>query len=66
LRKHYKIKKKRAKRCSRADGQIATEDAALGTKVTFGSLLDQTIQAVWNAENYNLHHHFEKWTGRKF
>ncbi|MBY0473198.1 radical SAM protein [Patescibacteria group bacterium] len=45
------------------DGQIATEDVSLGTKITFGSLLEQPIATAWNCNNYNLPHHFEKWVG---
>ncbi len=45
------------------DGKIGTEDAVLGTKVMFGSLLTQPIESIWNAENYNLAQHFEKWVG---
>lgn len=45
------------------DGQIGTEDVSLGTKVLFGSLLTQPIESIWNAENYNLAQHFEKWVG---
>ena len=47
------------------DGQIGTEDFALNDKVMFGSLLKQSIQSVWNVENYNLQHHFEKWVGNR-
>jgi MoaA/NifB/PqqE/SkfB family radical SAM enzyme len=46
------------------DGQIGTEDFAQGTKLMYGSLLEQSIESIWNAENYNLQHHFEKWVGK--
>lgn len=45
------------------DGQMGTEDFLANGKIVFGSLLEQSIQSVWNVENYNLRHHFEKWVG---
>lgn len=47
------------------DGQLATEDIELGTKVSFGSVVDNPISKYWNGENYNLKEHFQKWVGSR-
>ena len=45
------------------DGQMATEDVNAGQKVSYGSLLEENVASMWNAENFNLEQHFQKWVG---
>jgi MoaA/NifB/PqqE/SkfB family radical SAM enzyme len=43
------------------DGQLATEDMALGRKLSFGSVLDTPMSKAWTSENFDIRAHFRKW-----
>lgn len=45
------------------DGNVATEDMALGRKVVFGSVIDRPFSAWWTSSNFDLSLHFRKWVG---